>query len=133
MSELSLKILNSIESVIRNKNHQEIVPLHEPFFEDTNAWNYVKNCIDSGWVSSAGNWVKEFEEKICFFTGAKYSIVVNNGTSGLRLALHILGVNRNDEVLLPPLSFVASANAISHLGAIPHFIDVERDSLLLCP
>ena len=105
MSELILKIINSIESVIGHKNHTDSVPLHEPFFDDTNAWNYVKNCIDTGWVSSAGNWVKEFEDKICLFTGAKYSILVNNGTSGLRLALHILGVKRNEEVLIPLGSF----------------------------
>ena len=133
MSELILKIINSIESVIGHKNHTDSVPLHEPFFDDTNAWNYVKNCIDTGWVSSAGNWVKEFEDKICLFTGAKYSILVNNGTSGLRLALHILGVKRNEEVLIPPISFVATANAISHLGAIPHFVDIEKESLVICP
>ena len=95
--------------------------------------NYVKNCIDSRWVSSAGNYVKEFEEAICLFTGSKYSILVNNGTSGLRLALHVLGVKKNDEVLIPPLSFVATANSISHLGAFPHFIDIEKDSLSMCP
>jgi len=133
VSELSSKILNSIEIVINKKNHSNVVPLHEPFFEDTNAWKYVKNCIDSGWVSSAGNWVEEFEEKICLYTGAKHSILVNNGTSGLRLALHIMGVEKNEEVLISPFSFVATANAISHLGAVPHFVDIEKGSLSMCP
>ena len=133
MSQFSSKVIDSIETVINKKNHKNNVPLHEPYFKDTKAWNYVKNCIDSGWVSSAGNWVNKFEEKICSFTGAKYSILVNNGTSGLRLALHILGVKENEEVLIPPLSFVATANAISHLGAFPHFIDIEEGTLSMCP
>lgn len=133
MSEFSSKIIDSIENVINKKNYKNNVPLHEPYFKDTNAWNYVKNCIDSGWVSSSGNWVNKFEEKICLFTGAKYSILINNGTSGLRLALHILGVKENEEVLIPPFSFVATANAISHLGAFPHFIDIEEGSLSMCP
>ena len=133
MTELSLKILNSIESVIRSKDDQRSIPLHEPFFENTNAWKYVKNCIDTGWVSSAGDWVTKFENAICSYTGSKYAIVVNNGTVGLRLALHVVGVKSGDEVLVPPYSFVATVNAISHLGAIPHFVDIEEKTFSLCP
>ena len=133
MSELQKKILNSIESVIRSKDDSRVVPLHEPFFDDTNAWKYVKSCIDTGWVSSAGNWVTKFEKKICSYTGSKYAIVVNNGTVGLRLALHIIGVKFGDEVLVPPYSFVATVNAISHLGATPHFVDIEESTFSMCP
>ena len=133
MSELSSKILNSIENVIGKKNDINCIPLHEPYFEDTNAWKYVKNCIDTGWVSSSGDWIEKFEKGICSYTGSKYSIVVNNGTVGLRLALYVSGVERNDEVLIPPFSFVATANAVSHLGAIPHFIDIEGTTLSMCP
>tara|TARA_A100001035_G_scaffold275552_1_gene269128 strand:+ start:263 stop:1462 length:1200 start_codon:yes stop_codon:yes gene_type:complete len=133
VTELSSKILNSIESVIRFKENSKIVPLHEPFFDDTNAWKYVKNCIDTGWVSSAGDWVNKFEKEICSYTGSPYAVAVNNGTVGLRLALHLLGVRYGDEVLLPPYSFVATANSISHLGAIPHFIDIDKNSLSMSP
>lgn len=67
------------------------------------------------------------------FTGAKYAVAVSNGTVGLRLALYISGVKQSDEVLLPPLTFIATANAISHLGAIPHFVDIENENLGICP
>ena len=109
------------------------VSLHEPDFVGTNALKYLKNCIETGWVSSSGAWITKFEEEICNFTGAKYAIAVTNGTVGLRLALHCAGVKPNDEVIIPPLSFVATANAVSHLGAVPHFIDIEKNNLGLCP
>ncbi len=133
MTELSTKIINSIERVIRLKDDSNIVSLHEPYFDDTNAWKYVRECIDTGWVSSAGNYVKRFEKEICSYTGANHAVVVNNGTVGLRMALYILGVRNGDEVLVPPYSFVATANAVSHLGAIPHFIDIDHSSLSMSP
>ncbi len=133
MTKLSSKILNSIEDVIRFGNSSKVISLHEPFFENTNAWDYVKNCIDTGWVSSSGEYVKRFEEKICSYTGSKYAIVVNNGTVGLRLGLYVLGVRNNEEVLIPPFSFVATANAVSHLGAVPHFIDIDESTLSMSP
>ena len=125
-------LLNKIDEVVRQSNN-EIISLHEPDFKDTNAWKYTKECIDSGWVSSAGNWVDTFEKEICKFTGSKNAIAVTNGTVALRLSLYVIGVRAGDEVLLPPMSFVATANAISHLGAIPHFIDIEPNSLSICP
>ena len=67
------------------------------------------------------------------FTGSKYAIAVANGTVALRLALYLIGVRESHEVLIPPLSFVATANAVSHLGATPHFIDIESDTLGMCP
>ena len=78
-----------------------------------------RDCLDTGWVSTAGHWVKRFEQELAVATGAPYAVAVSNGTVALRLALHLVGVGRGDEVLLPPLSFVATANAISHLGAFP--------------
>ena len=133
MSELHSKILTAIENVIRIKDDSRIIPLHEPSFNNTNAWKYVKSCIDTGWVSSAGSWVTKFEKEICSYTGSKYAIVVNNGTVGIRLALHVIGVKFGEEVLVPPYSFVATVNAISHLGAIPHFIDIEESTFSMCP
>ena len=109
------------------------IPLHEPDFRNTQSWDYVKDCLDSGWVSSAGSWVSRFENDLCNITGSSHAVVVSNGTNALRVALHLVGVGAGDEVILPPLSFVATANAISHLGAVPHFVDVEQDSLGLCP
>ena len=124
-------IVNCIKKVIGQET-QEIY-IHEPSFSQTNALAYVEDCINTGWVSSAGEWVSRFEDLISKFTGAKYAIAVNNGTSALRLALFIVGGRKQDEVIIPPLSFVATANAISHLGASPHFVDVEPSSLGICP
>ena len=89
--------------------------------------------MDTGWVSSGGQWVTRFEQELCHRTGARYAVAVTNGTVALRLALHLAGVGIGDEVLLPPLSFVATANAIHHLGAFPHFIDIEPGTLGMCP
>ncbi len=111
----------------------EKVVVHEPYFKNTNALNYVSQCINSGWVSTAGEWVNKFENQICDYTGSKFAVAVSNGTVALRLALLVSGVKNEEEVIIPPLSFVATANAVSHLGAIPHFVDIEPHSLGLCP
>lgn len=125
-------ILNSTKKLFKGSSSAPF-GLHEPWFEDTQAWANVKDCLDTGWVSSGGKWVNDFEKKICEYTGAKYAIAVTNGTVALRLALHLVGVRDNDEVIIPPLSFVATANAIKHLGAHPHFVDIESNSLGMCP
>lgn len=121
--------LSSILSVVGDVSAISPISLHEPSFTNTDAWINVKDCLDTGWVSSGGKWVEKFENDLCRFTGAKYAIAVSNGTVALRLALHLVGVENNDEVLIPPLSFVATANAVAHLGAHPHFIDVNADNL----
>ena len=128
---LSAEIINRIDNLLRKDS--EDIYLHEPNFSGTNALKYLKDCIDTGWVSSAGEWVSKFERSISKHTGVKNAIAVSNGTNALRLSLFVLGVRSNDEVLIPPLSFVATANAVSHLGAHPHFIDIESKSLGLCP
>jgi len=114
------------------QNFEELYT-HEPSFSESNASKYLKECIESGWVSNSGPWVNKFEKLISERTGAKYVVAMSNGTSALRLSLHVMGVRPNDEVLIPPLSFVATANAISHLGAEPHFIDIEPKALGMCP
>ena len=126
-------VLSGIQEVVGFSSKEQPVVLHEPYFRGTDAWSYVKDCLDTGWVSSAGQWVSRFEKQLTLITGSHHAIAVTNGTVGLRLALHLVGVTPGDEVLLPPLSFVATANAISHLGAVPHFIDVEPKSLGMCP
>ena len=126
-------IVKLIKGCLNNEGCGKSINLHEPDFSDSKAKDYVNQCIEGGWVSSAGKWVDKFEEKLSEITGAKYVVAVSNGTVALRLALFVLGVRSNDEVLIPPLTFVATANAVSHLGAIPHFIDIESQSLGMSP
>jgi aminotransferase in exopolysaccharide biosynthesis len=126
-------LLEAIHQVVGPSSREHPIGLHEPDFRGTQAWAYVKDCLDTGWVSTAGGWVSRFEQQLCAITGATHAVAVSNGTVALRLAMHLVGVGSGDEVLLPPLSFVATANAVAHLGAVPHFVDVERSSLGLCP
>ena len=125
--------LQAIQQVVGSSSPEQPIALHEPDFRGTKAWAYVKDCLDTGWVSTAGQWVSRFEHELCAVTGASHAVAVTNGTVALRLALHLLGVGPGDEVLLPPLSFVATANAVAHLGAVPHFVDIETSTLGLCP
>ena len=128
------KLINLIKEISQFEEKEDyVLNIHEPFFQNTNAWSYLKECLDSGWVSSAGKYIDKFEEKISEFTNSKYSIAVTNGTVGLRLALSVIGVHYKDEVIIPPLSFIATANSISHLGAIPHFVDINPITLGMCP
>ncbi|MFB5675122.1 LegC family aminotransferase [Paenibacillus terreus] len=124
------QVLKAINQVITMKS--SAVPLHEPLLGG-NEWKYVKECLDSGWISSAGRYVMELEERIREFTGVKHAIAVNSGTAALHAALLAAGVSGNDEVLLPALTFVATANAIQYCGAVPHFVDVEERSLGVDP
>src|SRR5438477_10079884 len=89
------------------------VHLHEPIFRG-NEWAYVKECLDTGWVSTAGPFVSRFETKLQEITGAKHAIATSNGTSALHICLLLCGVKTGDEVLMPTLTFVATANAISY-------------------
>ncbi len=116
---------------LRRVTAADKVALHEPSFTG-NELAYVKNCIDTGWVSSVGSYVDRFERDLAAYTGARHAVVVSNGTSGLQVALQLVGVKPGDEVLTPALSFVATANAVSHCGAHPHFVDSDRETLGLC-
>lgn len=93
----------------------------------------MKECIDTAWVSSAGAYVDRFERELAATTGAKRAVAVVNGTAALHIALKLAGVEAGDEVLIPSLTFVATANAVSYCGAIPHFVDVEPATLGLDP
>jgi perosamine synthetase len=104
------------------------IALHEPLFKG-NEWEYVKKCLDTGWVSSVGAYVNQFEEMLSKYTGVNHAIAVVNGTAALHMCLHLVGVARNDEVIIPSLTFVATANAISYCGAIPLFCDSEERTL----
>lgn len=108
------------------------VSLHVPTFGG-NEWKYVKECIDTGWVSSVGEFVNRFEAYLCEVTGAKYAIAVVNGTAALHVCLRLAGVVAGDEVLIPSLTFIATANAVSYCSGIPHFVDCEAATLGLDP
>ena len=86
-------------------------------------WQYLKECLDSGWVSSSGSFVKRFEKFVSKKTKIKHATAVVNGTSALHLSLYVLGIRETNEVLVPSLSFIAPINTIRYLGAVPVFID----------
>ena len=109
-----------------------VIPLHEPRFIG-NEKEYLNDCIDSTFVSSAGKYVDEFEEKIAKYTGSKYAVATCNGTAALHVSLMLANVSKNDEVITQPLTFVATCNAISYCGAEPIFIDVDKDTMGLSP
>ncbi len=110
----------------------DFIPLHEPRFVG-NEKKYLNECIDSTFVSSVGKFVDAFEDNIAKYTGAKHAIACVNGTAALHIALILSGVTKNDEVITQPLTFIATANAISYTGAKPIFIDVDKDTLGLSP
>ena len=123
-------VLERMAAVLPPKNGP--YPLHEPQIGGQ-AWSYVKDCLDTGWVSSVGEYVRWFEEKLVETTGAGHAIATVSGTAALHICLLLAGVRRDDEVLVPPLTFVASANAIHYCGALPHFVDIEPVSLGVDP
>jgi perosamine synthetase len=126
---LVAEIVAAVEGVV---GAARPISLHEPEFKG-NEWAYVKDCIDTGWVSSAGAYVPRFEQALCDFTGSPFAVAVVNGTAALQVALLLCGVTRGDEVLIPTLTFIATANAVSYTGATPHFIDSEERTLGVDP
>ena len=119
-------IVACIERVIVTQKRP--VPLHEPRFAGREK-EFVDRCIDTGWVSSAGSFVDEFETRLADLCRTKSAIAVVNGTAALHVALTLVGVRANDEVIVPALTFVATANAVTYCGAIPHFVDCEDKHL----
>ena len=125
---------NDIIQFIRTTFHKPdgIIPLHAPCFSG-NEKAYLNECVDSTFVSSVGKFVDTFEEIVAEYTGSKKAVACVNGTNALHVALLLVGVEPDDEVITQPLTFVATANAISYCGAHPVFIDVDRDTLGLSP
>ena len=130
MSSVAQKIHKVLQGVLPSE--EGFIPLHEPAFTG-NEWLYVKECLDTGWVSSVGKFVDSLEHDLAEYTGVKHAVAIVNGTAALHICLELVGVQTNDEVLLPALSFVATANAVSYCGAIPHFVDSSEKTLGLCP
>ncbi|MCF8026063.1 MAG: LegC family aminotransferase [Desulfobacteraceae bacterium] len=108
------------------------IPLHAPTFTDLER-RYVLDTIDSTFVSSVGEYVNRFEQNLAGYTGAARAVATVNGTTALLTALRLVGVGFREEVITQSLTFVATANAISHLGAHPAFVDVDRDTMGLSP
>lgn len=123
MTNPSKFIVEKLKSVLATP-----VALHEPRFLG-NELEYVKECIETGWVSSVGKFVDRFEQDLANYTGSSYAVACVNGTAALQVALKLAGVCPGEEVLIPSLTFVATANAVSHCGATPHFVDCEEATL----
>lgn len=122
-------IVNFIHSLYRT---EEFVPLHAPLFIG-NEKKYLDECIDTTFVSSVGKFVDLFEEEIAAYTGAKKAVVCVSGTNALHMAMLLADIKHGDEVLTQALTFIATCNAISYIGAHPVFIDVDKDTLGLSP
>jgi aminotransferase in exopolysaccharide biosynthesis len=105
-------------------SNEKFIPLSVPNMAG-NEWKYVKDCLDTGWISSVGSYVTQFEQMVANFAGAKYGVAAVNGTAALHISLLLSGVQRDDYVILPNLTFVASANSIKYLGAEPLLIDAD--------
>jgi aminotransferase in exopolysaccharide biosynthesis len=125
---LAKDIIESIRKVVGKQKHH----LHEPLFFG-NEIKYLKKTISTNLVSSVGPFVNKFEDQITKFTKSKYTISTVNGTEALHLSLVACGVKNNDEVLVPTITFVGTANAIVYSGAIPHFVDSEIETLNIDP
>jgi perosamine synthetase len=106
------------------------IPLSVPVIRG-NEWKYVKDCLDTGWVSYVGSYVGKFEKSVAGYVGAKYAVAAVNGTCALHVSLAACGVNRGDEVIVPALTFIAPANAVRYCGAEPVFMDCDPRTLCL--
>jgi perosamine synthetase len=123
-------VTTAVVTAVRNVLGERSRPLalHEPEFAGRE-WDYVKECLDTGWVSSVGSYVDRFERELAACTGTACAVATSNGTAALHICLLLAGVQPGDEVLMPALTFIATANAASYAGAVPHFVDSEAISL----
>jgi perosamine synthetase len=125
---LPQRIVKALRDVLGSGHH----PLHEPRFAG-NELKFLNECLASTFVSSTGEYVTRFESELAAYTGSKRAVAVVNGTAALQTALLLAGVRQGDEVIVPALTFVATANAVHYLGAIPHFVDSNEETLGLDP
>lgn len=124
-----MSLIHSVNQALRQVlGDQGFAPLHVPTFTG-NEWDYVKETLDSTFVSSVGKYVDRFEEMLADYTGAQRAVAVVNGTAALHVGLRLVGVQPGDEVIMPSLTFVATANAVSYIHAVPHFVDCEYTSM----
>ena len=109
-----------------------MIPVFAPWLTD-NARRYVLDCLDSGWISSLGEYVGRFERECAGFWEARHGVACSNGTTALHLALVTLGIGPGDEVLVPDLTFVATANVVRYTGAAPVLVDADPATWTLDP
>jgi perosamine synthetase len=124
---LPARIVAALRSVVPGP-----ASLHEPVFAGRE-WDYVQDCITTGIVSSVGPYVDRLEAMLARLAGVKRAVATVNGTAALHVCLQLAGVKRDDEVLIPALTFIATANAVAYCGAIPHLVEHARASLGICP
>jgi len=120
-----------VVNLVRHVYGEGFIPLHRPVF-DGNEKTYLAECVDSNFVSSVGQRVVEFERATAEFTGSEFAIATVNGTAALHVCLMLAGVQAGDEVLSQALTFIATCNAISYIGAHPVFVDASEETLGLC-
>jgi len=130
MQELYQRTVDFVRKIYHKP--EGIIPLHAPVFAG-NEKKYLIECVDTTFVSSVGKFVSEFEDRISKYTGAKHAVACVNGTSALHVALKLVGVGPGHEVITQPLTFIATANAITYCGAQPVFLDVDMDTMGLSP
>jgi perosamine synthetase len=118
----------SVLAAVRRATGAEKAALHEPEFAGRE-WEYVKECIDTGWVSSVGKMVDRFEAMLAEITGAERAVATVNGTAALHIAVILAGAGQGDEVILPSFTFIATANAVSYAGAVPHLADIDAGTI----
>ncbi len=111
---------------------KKFIPISQPSITDKEV-NYVTDVVKSTWISSLGKYIDRFEEEFAVFCGSKYAVSVSNGTVAIHLALEALGIGEGDEVIVPDLSFIATANAVIHANATPVFVDIDAFNLCLDP
>lgn len=107
-----------------------MIPLCVPEIRG-NEWEYIKDCLDTNWVSSVGSYVDLFESKFAEYVGSSSAVVTVNGTAALHLALVSLGIGKGDEVIVPSMTFISPVNAVAYTGAEPVFVDVCRDTYVM--
>ena len=117
MKSFSTEIVKNLKFILKDKSKN----LHEPELSPEDL-NHINKCFKSGMISTAGKYVSKFENEIKKITKSKYVVSVSNGTVGLFISLKVSGVKDNDEVLVPAVTFVASANAVAQCNAIPHLL-----------
>lgn len=123
---------NIVDFIKQTFNTNQFIPLHEPRFIG-NEKKYLNDCIDSTFVSSVGKYVDTFEKEFAKTVGSKFAVATVNGTAALHISLLLADVKKDDEVITQPLTFIATCNAISYIGAKPIFIDVDLDTMGLSP
>ncbi len=122
----------TVEFIRELYSTEDVIPLHQPVFIG-NEKKYLNQCIDTGYVSSVGEFVTRFEMELARYCGSRFTVATSNGTSALHVALTLAGVGKEDEVITQPLTFIATINAITYCNASPVFLDIDRNTLGLSP